>query len=449
MTLLASMARRPSTQLLLVAAGFAAIAIAMRLFNAISYPPDWGFDSSFNLRYILRMSEDWALPSPEVGWSTSDPPLYFTIVAAIWALVGRSLVIIPLVNTAFGLGCAALAVAAVHRLEPDRPERALLAGGLLLFLPANIYMSVMVNEEILVSLLTSITLFWLAFPTAEHPLANAARVGFAAGLATLTKLPGVLAAATAAASYGLAGLRERTLLRASRQIAIALLVAGLAGGWFYARNRVMYGYFQPEKLPIHEAMFDMPPGERSVRDYFYVPLATWTDPKLTNEDLLHSVWGSTYATAWFDGHRFLLPRDDRAVRSLGTVTLLLALLPTVAFAIGLLRGARRLLRDNSGPDAPLLIYTALALTGYAYFTWVNPYFAVVKGTSLLSLSLPFAIYASETLAGWMRHGRVAAMSIAGALAALAACVVLGSTFNLAFEKTEVSGLPWAAVDGRP
>ncbi len=443
------MARRPSTQLLLVAAGFTAIAIAVRLFNAISYPPDWGFDSSFNLRYILRMSEDWVLPSPEVGWSTSDPPLYFTIIAAIWALVGRNLVVIPLVNTAFGLGCAALALVAVHRLEPDQPERALLAGGLLLFLPANIHMSLMVNEEILVSLLASITLFWLAFPRHGRPIANAARVGLAAGLATLTKLPGVLAAATAAASYALAGLRERTFLRASQQVAVALLVAGLAGGWFYARNRLIYGYFQPARLPIHASMFDMPPGERSVRDYFYVPLATFSDPTLTHPDLLHSVWGSTYATAWFDGHRFLLPRNDPAVTSLGCATLLLALLPTGAFAMGLLRGARRLLRDKSGPDAPLLIYTALTLTGYAYFTWVNPYFAVVKGTSLLSLSLPFGIYASETLAIWMQRGRVAAFSITAVLTALAACVVLGSTFNFAFEKTEVSGLPWTAVSARP
>jgi hypothetical protein len=196
-------------------------------------------------------------------------------------------------------------------------------------------------------------------------------------------------------------------------------------------------------------MFDMPPGERTLRDYLYVPLATFSDPMLTHPDLLHSVWGSTYATAWFDGHRFLLPRDNRAVTALGTATLLLALLPTGAFAIGLLRGTRRVVRDTNGPDAPLLIYTALTLGGYAYFTWVNPYFAVVKGTSLLSLSLPFAIYTSETLVGWMHHSRIAATAIGAALAALAACVVFGSTFNLAFEKTEVSGLPWTAVSARP
>jgi len=308
---------------------------------------------------------------------------------------------------------------------------------------------VMVNEEILVSLLVSTTLYWLAFPKPGRPVENAARVGLAAGLATLTKLSGVLAATTAAACYALAGIRQRAWPRASRQVAVALLVAGLVGGWYFARNRLVYGYFQPSKLPIHESMFEMPPGQRSVRDYVYVPLATWSDPTLTNPDLLHSVWGSTYATAWFDGHRFLLPRDDPAVTSLGTVTLLLALLPTGAFAIGLLRGARRMLRDPDGPDAPLLIYTALTLTGYAYFTWVNPYFAVVKGTTLLSLSLPFSVYASETLAAWMRGGRAAATGISIVLAALATCVVLGSTFNLVFHKTEVSGLPWTAVDQAP
>jgi len=428
----------------LVVAGLAGVAVGLRLINAFSYPPDWGFDASFNWRYILRLSEDWALPSPEVGWSTSDPPLYFAIAAALWSAFDRNLVVVPLMNTGFGLGIVALAVFAVRRIAPGHPYRAWLAAGLLLYLPAHIHMSMMVNEEILVSLFASLALFHVAWPGRLRPLAAAARVGAWAGLAMLTKLGGVLAAAAAAASYVCAGRRDGPGI-AARKVAVTLLVAGVVGGWFYARNRIVYGYFQPEKLPVHEVMFDMPPGHRSVADYLYVPFATWTDPRLNHPDLLRSVWGSTYASAWFDGHRFLLPRDDPAVTAIGTATLLLALLPTGAFGVGLWRAARRSLRDPSAPDVPLVIYTGLTLAGYAYFSWVNPYFVVLKGTSLLSLSLPFAVFASEVLADWIARGRSLAPALLATLAALAVLVVVGSTFDLAFEKGEVSGLPWERV----
>jgi hypothetical protein len=220
-----------------------------------------------------------------------------------------------------------------------------------------------------------------------------------------------------------------------------LLVVGLTGGWFYLRNRYLYGYFQPQSLPIHERMFDLPPGERGIRDYLVVPLATFTDPQLRNADLLRSVWGSTYATAWFDGHRYFLPRDDPGVTRLGTTTLVLALLPTLAFVVGLVRAAVRTARDAAAPELPLVASVPVLLAAYVYFTWRNPYFAVVKGTTLLALALPFAHFASGTLAGWTRRGGAVGGLVWAALAALAACVVAGSTFGLVFEKIEISGLP--------
>jgi hypothetical protein len=124
------------------------------------------------------------------------------------------------------------------------------------------------------------------------------------------------------------------------------------------------------------------------------------------------------------------------------VTLLLALLPTAAFGIGLCGGLRRARRTRGSPDTPLLLLTALTLTGYAVYNWQNPWFTVVKGTSLLGLSLPFAYYASDVLDRWTRPGGRAAAGVWIGLAALAVAVVLSCTFNLAFEKTEVSGLSW-------
>ncbi len=435
------------------------VAVAVRLNNALRFQSDQGFDASFNWRYIYRMSRDWALPHPAAGWSTGDPPLYFFLSALVWrSLEGlgvRDLVVqaLPLLSTLFGLAVAALAALLVRRTEPGNPQRAWLAGGLLLYLPAHIHMSAMVSEEMLAALFTSLAVLGLALRTPPPPAGApaawkpAAAVGLAGGLALLSKLSGALAVATAAATYALDGLRRGALRPAMLRVAAVLLVATLAGGWYFARNRILYGYLQPFGLPAHEIMFSMPPGERQIGDYLKLPLATWSDPQLLNPDLLHSVWGSTYVSVWFDGHRVFLPHDSEAVRRLGTLTLLLALLPTLAFAIGVGRGLRRAARGFDGPDLPLLLLLGFSLAGYAVYTWRNPWFAAVKGTTLLGASLPFAYYTSEVLAGWMRRRDARAWGVGLILAALVACVTLSGTFGAMFEQGEMSGLPWQPPEG--
>lgn len=438
-------------QILPISAALALVAVAIRVHNALHYPPDWGFDASFSWQYIYSLTRDWSLPPPEAGWSTSDPPLFYYASAAVMrglaALGARDAVVyaLPLLSALEGLGIVALAVALARRESPADPLRAALAGLLLLFLPAHLHMSSMVNEEMLVALLTSCAVFALAVRE-RSGLGRAAAVGLASGLALLTKLSGAIAVATAALTYAADGVKPGRRARAAACTAAVLVVALLAGGWFPARSLLATGSPQPIGLPAHVGMLALPPGERGLGDYLHVPLAVFRDPQLLNPDLLRSVWGSTFVTVWFDGHRYFLPRESRAVSRLGSVTLLLALLPTAAFAAGLARGVRRLRRGRGAADLPLLLLTGLTLAGYAFYTWRNPWFAVVKGTSLLGLCLPFSFYASETLAAWLR-GRHRGWLIA-ALLALAFCVALSCTFDFVFEKTEVSGLPWPPAERR-
>jgi hypothetical protein len=309
-------------------------------------------------------------------------------------------------------------------------------------------MSAMVNEEMLAALLTSLCLFALARErlagadlARPGALRRAAWVGAAAGAALLTKLSGAVAVATAAATCAAEALRPGARRAAAARVALVLAAALATGGWFYARNRLLYGYFQPFRLAAHERMFTMPPGERGLLDYLRIPAATFLDPQMLEPSLLRSVWGGTFASAWFDAHRFFLPAESDAVRRLGTATLVLALLPTSAFALGLARGARRAIREPRSADLPLVLATALALAGYAAYTWRNPWFVAVKGTALLGISLPYAFYASGELCRWAR-GRGARALLAAWLVALAGCVAAGTAFDGLFGRPELSGLEW-------
>jgi hypothetical protein len=226
-------------------------------------------------------------------------------------------------------------------------------------------------------------------------------------------------------------------------------VAVPLGGWFYARNVIEYGYFYPHGLAVHEVMFSMPPGERGVLDYLWIPLETFTDPRLLAPPLLRSVWGSTYVTLWFEGQGCFLPVRAPHLLELGRVLLVLGLVPSIAFGWGTARGAQRAWRARgAGPDLALLLTVAATVAGYVVFTWRNPQFAVLKASYLLGISVPFAFYSSDVLDRWTDplRSRARAVVVAGTLVALLAVSTATFTYGLLFERRDFPGIPWQEVD---
>ena len=452
---------RPSREDATLLAWFALFSAGtwIRFHNAMLYPSRWGFDAPFNWQYIERLLTTLALPTPESGWASGHPPLFYYAAAGLVRLLGHpspraAIIAIRLVSSAAGIGTAALAAWLVRRVDHGATIRAMLAAALVLFLPAHIMMSAALSEEILASFLASLAIAGAAAALASRhdgraELLHAGGVGVAAGLAWLTKLSGVLAVPAAVAGELVDGWRRRDFRAAAWRCLVLGMAALGVGGWFYARNLWLYGYIYPHDLNVHRIMYTMPPGERRALDYLRFPVATFTDSQLLNPDLLRSVWGSTYATLWFDGHRHFLPTEDVAVRRTGTLLLVLALLPSTAFFAGLVRACRRVWRGGGSADVPLLSLVALTVAGYAAFTWSNPYFAALKGTYLLIAVLPFAFYASEELARWTRPPGMRALAVWLALAALALAVGAVFSFGVVFTRTEPPGLQWMHQERRP
>ena len=430
------------------------VAVAARVSNALRYRTRMGFDAIENVEYVHHLLDSWALPAPDAAWATAHPPFFYYASAAVGRMLGvldatPALVwVIPLLSSAAGLiGVAALARLVATAPGTDR-RRTMIATLLVLYAPVHVYMSAMFSEEILAASLASLAIVGAAlFSPGElrrgRAVQRAAAIGLLAGLAWLTKLSGVLVLLAIVAGWGVTAWRRGELHRAWAPLAVLVAVAAVVGGWFYARNLLVYGYLYPQDLAVHAVMFEMPPGERSVLDYVRLPLATFTDPQLLNPDLLHSVWGSTYATLWFDGHRHFLPSSAGAARA-GTALLVLALLPTAAFFDGALRGALRWWREPTPRDGVLLALLGATLGGYVAFTWSNPWFATLKGSYLLGSSVPFAYYASESLERWAGRSPWPARLVYGALALLFTGVALVFTIGVVFTKADATGLPWRA-----
>jgi 4-amino-4-deoxy-L-arabinose transferase-like glycosyltransferase len=434
---------------------------ALRLHNASAYWLNFGFDGSFNWEYVYQLTKSWELPHPEEHWSAARPPLFFYVSGALARTFGPmhapSVHAIRVASSAFGLLAIALCAWFVRREATDGAQRMALTACLLLFLPVHIYMSAMLNEEIAVASFSTVALVLAVIDrraSDEGSWASWLRVGaigLAGGLAFLTKLTGCLVVVGIALAMVLDGWREAQLRRALLRAGVLSVIALVTGGWFYARSLVLYGYLYPESLDAHQIMLSMPPGERGILDYLRFPLSTFTNPRVDSAELVRSVWGSTYATLWFDGQRHFVPRSDPVVDRMGFAITVLALLPSAAFLRGAVGGLARVRRSARSVDAPMLAVSAITLAGYAFYTWRNPWFATVKGGYLLGLCLPFAWWTSETLARWARGSPWLAAAIWLNLALLVVAVTASFTFGTPLwtmtAGRDMPGLPW--LPGQP
>jgi len=426
----------------IIAALLLAVGVLMRIHNAFAFRILWGFDANFNWDYIESLTHTWVLPPPDAGWSTAHPPFYYYLSAAFCRAfqvpsVVFNVILLRLMSSVIGLVTVALAFVLVRRTDPENPRRAVLAGALVLFLPVHIYMSAMLTEEVLVTSLISLVIVGVGLELADSkrpfaPLFDTVKLGVFGGLAFLTKLTGVLVVVASAGAYLIEGWRRKAFGPAFLRGVILGAVTAVVGGWYYVRNLILYGYLYPHGLEAHKVMFTMPPGDRQFLDYLRFPLATWTDPQVLNPDLLRSVWGSTYVTMWFDGHRHFLPTDTPAVTHVGTVILVLALLPTLAYLVGLVRGIQRAAWAGSGLDTLLLLVVGITLGGYVLFTWRNPWYPVHKASFLLSLAVPFSYYTSEVLDDWLKKGPAIRAVIWPILAVLLVLILATFTFSRLF-----------------
>lgn len=403
----------------------AGVGLATRLGPALWMPLLGGYDAIGHVSYVFFLDVYRSLPFADQGWLYFHPPLHYAL-GWLLAQTGSPEALVrglAVWNGLASLGVAALSSRVVTLGLPGRPVLALLAFVAVAFLPVHLYASPMPGNELTVALLgvAALTCHLANQRRAQPDLGRDAVTGALAGAALLTKYNGLLPLLAIAAALllravrpGIArGQRPRLVLRLAVIAGVALIVCG----GYYARNAVEFG--TPLPMQGHRPVLDdyesrQPPGERSWRDLVALSPRLLIDPAPLAPHMLHSIWGTFYASLWVHLDRPGSNLPTAATRAL----LLLGLAPTALAFAGLLLSLQRCWRrPDACVDASLVLLTLGGLLAFVIFAFGTPTFAALKPMYLLGLSPAYGFFLALAVARLAAHPRwrlAAVAAIAGA-----------------------------------
>ena len=177
--------------------------IILRLYHILFYPLSYGYDSSWHLAYILKLASKWTLPSAYENLEAYQPPLYYFISACFTAIIGIEnhvavKICLKLINSGYGfimLFFIYKTLSLASKTFFHNNKLIVLCGTILSFyLPAHIYISPMVSNEMLCACLITIGLYLITYSVTQKNFSTkqAFLLGITIGLALLTKYTGIL-----------------------------------------------------------------------------------------------------------------------------------------------------------------------------------------------------------------------------------------------------------------
>jgi hypothetical protein len=187
-------------------------------------------------------------------WTANHPPLYYALVAVplrIGSATGHPTAGVQAARL-LSLGLSALGLVAlayvVLQLAPGTPQLAVAAAGLAGLLPSFVSISARVyNDSLAFLAITLVVAASVVFVLRGPSAVRLAAVAASAGLAALTRASGMLVVGLAGLAV-LIGVWRSSHGGAARRVGRAVAWAALVGvavaavaGWFYLRNRRLYG----------------------------------------------------------------------------------------------------------------------------------------------------------------------------------------------------------------
>ncbi|MGQ9849934.1 MAG: ArnT family glycosyltransferase [Aggregatilineaceae bacterium] len=372
-------------------------------------PGDWQQEYQEQLK-ASRFAPELLGRLDTIQYEDHQPPLYYLLLAPVYALSDGDLLALRLTSALLGTGVVIGTWAALRAAFAGRPVLALSGAGFVAFLPQHLSILASVNNDVLAELVVALTLWavvvYLRGTRPIHP----ATLGALAGVALITKTTIYFVAGIVALAILLRGRRERWSRGAfAAHLATVILPALLIGGAWWARNLHVYGGTDFLGLQRHDAVTV---GQMRTDEYIEVVLGGDKRQYLANllRTTFHSFWGQF---GWM-----AVPLPGPVYRALGGITL------------GLLAGAALFARQQGWPrtlDGPerdtLLLFAVTIVLVTVAFALYNLDFVQFQGRYLYPALVPLAFVVGAGLCGWAEliagQRRVAQGLSLGAIAALA------------------------------
>lgn len=430
-----------------IAWGMVAVAAVVYINNVIVLPSLRAPDGFGHFTYIWYLAETGSVPAATEGWSFFHPPLYYAFMASVWKLLSS---IDPVFRLKIGTGIiafcgiaqAGVAYLIVRRALPENRFAQLLAIGIMLFLPLQMFSAGYLGNERLNAVFCGTSLLALVWLLDRPVLSRAAIFGVILGLAMLVKFTALAIVAGSFATIFFSFLSRREYLPGLKVLIVVGVTMLSVCGWFYVNNVVRYGtpiQMSRETEMVQRVEHYQTKGKRNLLEYVLfdpliitspqwprgIPIYGTLGPKVVRSSLRESVWTGVYTNAWFDGiGGQVLPimRIDPVVKHSGQLILALALVPTILVLIGIGASIRKLWREgwNDLHGGLLIIFVAM-MTVFVYGTKMVVLHAAVKATYLTPVSVIFAFYLANGFDVVSKAHRGAARG------AVAVCAVLAVT----------------------
>jgi 4-amino-4-deoxy-L-arabinose transferase-like glycosyltransferase len=395
--------------------------VALFCHNTRLLPKNYGFDASAHLEYIRYLQNHWALPLPDFGWETFQPPLYYGVSAILLSTLGLTVADVAsgtvLRGLAMFLGVAQfiLIFLILRRLFPGQLGRPLVGLALAAFLPMNLYMAHYVTNEMLAATLAT-TALWLCFrllPMEKMPATGCALLGLSLGLGLLAKITcALLVPFTVVALAGKLIAQRSAPAVWWRTLGLMLAVFLAVCGWYYAWIWLHCG------SPF-VGNWDANSRFHLWQDNGYHTAGDFTRFGRSLVNPLFSGFNGfadgIYSTLWGDG---LCGGSDGGVTSppwnydLMGAGYFLALLPTALVLLGATASVWHFIRR---PTAPLFVLLGFAGTVGLALVFMNlkvPFYSEAKAFYGASALMPFCFFGAV---GWevLARGRKSLQFVLG------------------------------------
>ena len=370
------------------------------------------FDWQGHVDYILYISQHWRTPIATEGWEMFQPPLYYFTSALVYrcflvlASEAAALKAIQVYTTLIGLGNIALGWAVLRQVFPANRRARNLGFSLIAMLPMGFYMNSMISNEIFSGGIIGMAIY-LAVRYAtpkEIGTREAIIVGIGCGLGLLSKYTGLFVFSSV-----LLLIAGRLVNRQGnwRWGLVFLMTTAIICGWLYMRNLIHFGDpFIGNWDTASGFHYEQHPGYRTLGFYTRFGSAL---THLPEHSRWSSFWDGKYASMWTDTHGTFLNISDKRTQMLSSLSLWLALLPSLAILLGFGKAVVNVFTKRwDHPYSILVLTSVFTVVSLLSFTMEVPTFSTIKAFFFLSLLSSLGVFAAlglDTICSRLRQLR--------------------------------------------